>query len=408
MKKILIFTVLGALILTGLEAQTGGKTLYVAVKSAPVKASADIFAETKGNLAQGQAVTVVSENAKWTQVRVVSPALAGWISTTSLTSRRPTSSGNRVNTGELALAGKGLSFSSEMEQAYKSDQKLSYDAIDRMEAQNVDGRELLKFITDGKLNRGDKPGSAYSLQQPVNDMYDEITMEEAYYMGRTVGARVLSAYKIYTNAALTAYLNNICQTIVINSPRPLLFNGYHVLILDTPEINALATPGGHIFISRGLVEAATSEDMLAAVIAHEISHIQLEHGLESVKLFRLTENAADARRSGIALQGKQDDPKILFMQTIAESVDTLTHTGYSREQEFEADAKAADLLVLAGYQPSGLLDLLKILPRSGSGGWYSTHPAPSARISAVEGIVPATWVRQNNNAAVRAARFRTK
>ena len=118
---------------------------------------------------------------------------------------------------------------------------------------------------------------------------EDISPEQEYYIGRAVAATILTNYKIYTeNPALSAYLNQICQAIVINSSQPELYNGYHVAILDSPELNAFATSGGHIFVTLGLLECVTSEDALAAVIAHEIAHIQLQHSIKAIKTSRIT------------------------------------------------------------------------------------------------------------------------
>ena len=114
--------------------------------------------------------------------------------------------------------------------------------------------------------------------------FEQITPEQEYYVGRAVGANDLSVYKLQTSTpALTAYINTICNTLVINSSRPDIFNGYYAAILDSDEINAFATPGGHIYITRGLINCTTSEDTLASVIAHEVAHIQLQHGLNAIK-----------------------------------------------------------------------------------------------------------------------------
>ncbi|MDR0303142.1 MAG: peptidase M48, partial [Treponema sp.] len=79
----------------------------------------------------------------------------------------------------------------------------------------------------------------------IGSAAEEITPEQEYYIGRAVAANILSNYKFWTGGpALTAYLNNICTAITINSPRPDVYNGYHVAILDSNEINAFATSGG--------------------------------------------------------------------------------------------------------------------------------------------------------------------
>jgi predicted Zn-dependent protease len=185
-------------------------------------------------------------------------------------------------------------------------------------------------------------------------------------MGRDVAASLLADYKIWNDSALTAYLNRICTAIVINSSNPSLYNGYHVVVLDSDEINAFATPGGHILVTRGLVAAADSEDALAAAIAHEIAHIQLRHGMRAIQSNRDTGDWFNQ----FTLSGAQ---------TIADAI----NSGFSQTQEFDADITALSLLVSAGYSPQGLIEMLnqlkKIQPGI-SGGFNNTHPSPSSRL----------------------------
>jgi predicted Zn-dependent protease len=158
-----------------------------------------------------------------------------------------------------------------------------------------------------------------------------------------------------------------------------------VNILDSDEINAFATPGGHIFITRGLIASTTSEDTLAAVIAHEIAHIQLQHGLRAIRNNRFTQALLVTGASAAGVAGGQDLSELvdIFNESINEIVTTLVTNGYSRAQEFEADTMAMELLALAGYQPSALIDVLRVLERNQPGrpgGFNQTHPAPSQRI----------------------------
>jgi predicted Zn-dependent protease len=220
---------------------------------------------------------------------------------------------------------------------------------------------------------------------------EDITPEQEYYIGRAVGANILTGYKIYTaDPALTAYLNRICGAIVINSPKPEIYNGYHVMPLDSTEINAFATSGGHIFITRGLINCTGSEDALAAVIAHEISHIQLQHSVKAIKTSRINQallatasSTADVLTTNMSINELTD----IFNESVGEIVSTMVNNGYSQSQEFDADTMAVSLLASAGYDPSSLITMLRALeknqPRS-PGGFNKTHPAPARRISNAE------------------------
>ena len=215
---------------------------------------------------------------------------------------------------------------------------------------------------------------------------EDITPEQEYFIGRSVAATILTSYKIYNgNQALTSYLNLICAAIVVHSPRPDVFNGYHVAILDTDEINAFAPPGGHIFVTRGLIRAAQNEDALAAVIAHEIAHIQLQHSLKAIKSSRVTQAILVTGTSAVGAAAGMDVNELTsaFDETIGSIIQTMVTSGYSQSQEFEADNTAMELLAGAGYRPSGLLEMLNVLStiQVANSGFGKTHPSPAQRIT---------------------------
>jgi uncharacterized protein YgiM (DUF1202 family) len=132
----------------------GGTTMYVAVKTAELRDSTGFFSKTLAVLNLGEAVTVLRVQGKWMEVRSAgNPPFTGWMAAASLSSKRVTSSGRSVSGGELALAGKG--FSAEVETVYRQGETLDYTAVDRMEAQKIPAEELLRFLNDGRLARGD-------------------------------------------------------------------------------------------------------------------------------------------------------------------------------------------------------------------------------------------------------------
>jgi predicted Zn-dependent protease len=206
-------------------------------------------------------------------------------------------------------------------------------------------------------------------------------------------------------------LNRICTALVINSPVPGLYNGYHVLILDSPELNAFATSGGHIFICRGLVEALDSEDALAALIAHEIAHIQLKHSIEALNTLKLTETLSDSDQSGdnggTAEEGGGSlwDTAGLFENSVWEIANTMLVNGFSQAQEFAADVYALSLLAAAGYDPSGMVEALGILEKDFSpAGFHRTHPPAAIRISNIQNALKN--YRIPNTRSFRSSRYR--
>ena len=244
---------------------------------------------------------------------------------------------------------------------------------------------------------------------------EEIEPEQEYFIGRAVAANILSTYRVYNgNPGLTAYLNRICAAITVNSPRPYLYRGYYVNILDTNEINAFATPGGHIFLTRGLIDQADSEDALAGVIAHEVAHIQLQHGIKSIRNSRWTQAWTSTASAAASALGYTPPTYITstvelletFDISIDEIVTTMITNGYSREQEFEADSMALMLMAAAGYDPQGLISMLRALERASnySGrGFSSTHPTPANRISNAQSLI--NQYRVADTRQYRTARF---
>jgi len=237
--------------------------------------------------------------------------------------------------------------------------------------------------------------------------------EEAYYLGRAVAANILSSYKLYNNTELTLYVNEICQALVINSDYTAPYNGYFVMIIDGNEFNAFATPGGHIFITKKLIESLSSEDMLAAVIAHELSHVMLNHGIKVINEAKVENELYDlagAMGSVAANKSAEAARAISSGKSISADVDvimnTLVKNGYKQEQEYEADRNAVVLLAMAGYDPGALKDILKVLQSakgSASGGVFSTHPSPEQRIANVEVLK----FRANETSQYRTQRFKS-
>jgi len=214
---------------------------------------------------------------------------------------------------------------------------------------------------------------------------EEINPEQEYYIGRAVAARLLSTYNIYNKKpALTTYLNNICAAITVNSPYPNIYNGYHVAILDSNEINAFATPGGHIYVTLALVNAAKTEEELASVIAHEVAHIQLKHSIKAIKNSRFTQALLVTGTAVAGTAGGMDVKQLtdVLNDSFMEIVQTLVSNGYSQDQEFDADSTAMSLMAGAGYNPSGLTNLLMSLGavQRGDSGFGKTHPSPADRI----------------------------
>lgn len=211
--------------------------------------------------------------------------------------------------------------------------------------------------------------------------------EEEYYLGRAVAVQIFSSYKPYDCPALNAYLNKVGQGLALFSSRPELYNGYRFIVLDSGEINAFASPGGHIMVTRGLIRLTGSEDELAAVLAHEIAHVALRHGLSAIEGLRLTDIISEAAiDAGLASGGKVADFTAAFGDAIAGLAKQIITSGYSQACELQADSEARRIIAEAGYDPQALARLIGRLPEREEGqqsGFAATHPSRQTRIDAL-------------------------
>lgn len=222
----------------------------------------------------------------------------------------------------------------------------------------------------------------------VSRSMEDFTPEQEYYIGRAVGAVVLSKYRAYGDAQVNQYINMLGQTLAAASDKPEVFNGYHFLVLDSDDINAFATPGGHIFVTRGLIRCCPSEDALAAILAHEIGHVQLRHGMQSIEKARVTEALTVLATEGAKTLGSPEVVQLTktFSGAITDIANSMINNGYSRTFEYQADQNSVVLVQRVGYNPEGLIEVLKDMEKRlkpGSHDFAKTHPLPQDRIAEI-------------------------
>ncbi|MFH2011429.1 MAG: M48 family metalloprotease [Pseudomonadota bacterium] len=219
----------------------------------------------------------------------------------------------------------------------------------------------------------------------ASQAFEKFTPENEYYIGRTIAANILNRYKVYDNREATEYLNLIGQTMAAASDKPETFNGYHFLILDTDEINAFAAPGGFILVSRGLMRCCKNEDALSAVLAHEVGHVQLDHGMGAIKSSRYTSlgkivGVEIAKNMGNEMLAQAAE---VFDGTIGDIMKELVDKGYQSSQEYDADIAAVTIMKRVGYNPPALKNMLEEMDKrlgQNSGGFGKTHPTPQKRL----------------------------
>ncbi|MDA8425096.1 MAG: M48 family metalloprotease [Treponema sp.] len=244
--------------------------------------------------------------------------------------------------------------------------------------------------------------------QAVAKSFEDITPEQEYYIGRAVTASILSTRTVYDVRAVTDYLNLLGQSLALASDRPETFGGYHFLAVDSDEINAFAAPGGLILVTRGLLRCAQNEDEVAAILAHEVSHVLKQHGLKAIKKDRLTKAVIGVGTAAAQVLGPKElqEQTAIFKDSVGDITSTLVNSGYSRETEYEADATAVLLLERVGYDPRALEAMLRVMKgklKPGGNDFAKTHPDPELRIARIDKEL-AGYASPRPSAAVLAAR----
>ena len=218
---------------------------------------------------------------------------------------------------------------------------------------------------------------------PVTGKYELslISEQQEISLGKETDAEIRRQYGVYDSPSLEEYVKRVGMALALHTHRPHLV--YHFAVLDAPVVNAFALPGGYIYVTRGALAMMNSEAELAAVLAHELGHVNARHGvrrLSKLLLVQIGLNVGSAlsdtfsELSGVASVGIQ----LLFLK-------------YSRDDEREADALGVDYARAGSYNPGDMIKFFSSLQKLGdlSGGhslpgFLSTHPLTRERIQNVQ------------------------
>lgn len=215
---------------------------------------------------------------------------------------------------------------------------------------------------------------------------DELAAEELA-LGPEITGRILGARSLWADADVQRRVNVVGRWVAAQTSRPDL--PWTFGVLDTPEVNAFAAPGGFILITRGLYELLSSDSELAAALGHEITHcVQRDH----YKVIRKQEMAAAGKERALrdVKTGTNTVAGSYARRYAEEHGATIMLTALDREAEYAADAGAEVYLARAGMNPLALYSLLQKLAALGSESamlaqLYKTHPPLDARIDRIDG-----------------------
>lgn len=216
------------------------------------------------------------------------------------------------------------------------------------------------------------------------DITADTEAEQAF--GRDVAARILGRLQLADAAEFNRYLNLVGNAVALHGNRPEVTFRFALVASDT--INAYAAPGGYIFLTRGAVELMQDEAELAAVLAHEVAHINQKHIVKALRI-RGAERAPEAGLAHL-LGGTADPARMAFIQAVDKAVNILFDSGLKQQDEFEADRLGALSATLAGYDPQALpryLTRLESVQGEKTAVLYKTHPPLSERRRALAAML---------------------
>lgn len=169
-------------------------------------------------------------------------------------------------------------------------------------------------------------------------------------IGRELHGKILESTPVYQDAQLQAYVERVGQTLAKNSDRANLT--YTFTIIDSPDINAFALPGGYVYVNRGLLAYLNSEAQLAAVLAHEIAHVTARH---AVKQDTARKSSGAVTLLSVLTTGNT------MVGDVTNLWGTAAVMGYGRDMELEADGLGAKYLHNSGYNPNAMIEVIGVL-----------------------------------------------
>ena len=206
-----------------------------------------------------------------------------------------------------------------------------------------------------------------------------VSLDDEWQLGNQLAAQVESQVQLNNDPRLNDYVRSVGERIHARTPladRPFTFK-----VINDRSVNAFAIPGGHVYINSGLIAQADKADMLAGVMAHEMSHVIARHAIKQA------EQAQEINTIGSILLGQ--NPSAL-QSIVANILAGGAMAKFSRTDEKEADDLGIGYMSAAGFDPHGMLDMfqkLLSLERSSPNAvdkFLSDHPTTQSRINDIQ------------------------
>jgi predicted Zn-dependent protease len=218
------------------------------------------------------------------------------------------------------------------------------------------------------------------------------TWQQETEIGKQASKQITSLFGLYRDPKVERYVTDVGNRVLATSHlrRPGIEEQFRKTpitfgVLDSPIINAMALPGGYIYITRGMLAHLNNEDQLAAVLAHEIGHVAARHAARQA----WQQQWSQGLLLGGALLGQGLGLPAQQLLSLGGMAAQLIFLRYSREDELEADKLSAEYGSLAGYDPQRVIPFFQTLGRmqekegQAMPNFLATHPDPGDRIQRI-------------------------
>ena len=225
-------------------------------------------------------------------------------------------------------------------------------------------------------------GGLLSKAQQANDAKKKIdslniSEDEERKIGAEVSLKVRTRFGVVQDPAVTTYVTLVGRTLAAQTERPNL--QWQFIVLDTDGVNAFASPGGFVHITRGALGLIKDESELAGVLGHEIGHVVRKHTINAIRKQNAEKLVVDAAAPD---RGPFLDKLAGF------ALDQVLEGKFDRNDELDADKFGVDITAKVGYQPSSLGDFLQRLDDRNKdtptrNGLFASHPDTKERIQKI-------------------------
>ena len=233
---------------------------------------------------------------------------------------------------------------------------------------------------------GDRLKRAQEAKEKVDKKVAEVKISDSdeRKLGEEVSEKLRQDFGVYQDKSVTKYVSLVGTVLAQGSSRPQL--DWQFIVLDTDGVNAFASPGGIVHITRGLLGLVKNEAELAGVLGHEITHVTAKHTVRAIQKNKIISMGAEE------VGGSSGLSQSVLSKLAGAAYKSIISNAFDRDDEVEADRVGIGLANKAGYAPGGLSDVLKRLEERNKSqdqpnGLFASHPLIKDRLTNISSAI---------------------